>query len=195
VPGLIELRLRAASRLVALALLCASAGCGDVDGSSGNFPGAFAYESPAMDFHFYLLEPPWIPIALPTGETFFLVPPDSTITITAAAEADADYTLHIAAQSGAATTAFQNAAAAQSPPWNLSQQRTFTTTGGDAGVEISWQEAPQIYHRNSYINGSAAGTSYLMAFTAKTSLAGDQMIEQMVFSFQPRSINASRVGH
>lgn len=183
---------------MSLALLCAAvAGCGDMDGGAGNFPGAFAYESPAMDFHFYLLEPPWIPVTLPTGETFFLVPPDGTITIspTAVQETDAAYTLHITGQSGDAATAFQAAASAQSPAWNLGNQKTFTTAGGDDGVEISWQEAAAIYHRQAYVNGSAAGTSYELRFTAKVSVASDPMVDQMVFSFEPRSISASRVGH
>jgi hypothetical protein len=176
----------------ALALAAGAAGCGDIDGGAGGFPGTVVYESPGKDFHFHLLEPPWIPIRLPTGEIFFLVPPSGTINITAAQEADAAYTLHIAFQSGAdAATAFASHAVAG---WDLSKKKTFTTAGNDAGVEINWQESAKVYHREADINGSTAGTSYQMRFTAKTPLGDNTLIDQMVMSFEPRSFSASRVG-
>jgi hypothetical protein len=173
------------------AVLAGLAACGDINGGSGGFPGTVVYESPAKDFHFHLLEPPWIPFKLPTGETFFLVPPEGTITITAALESDAAYTLHIAIQSGDANAAFQ---AHVIGAWDLSKKQALTTLGGDAGVEISWQEGAQVYHREAYVNGSAAGTSYQLRFTAKTSLANNPLIDQMVLSFEPRAFSASRVG-
>ena len=189
-------RCRSAARVVALALLAASSvapalSCGDINGGGGGFPGTVVYESPAKDFHFHLLEPPWIPIKLPTGEIFFLVPPEGMISITAAQETDAAYTLHIALQNADATSAYQ---AHIISAWDLSKKKTFMTPGGDAGIEINWQEGPKVYHREAYVNGSTAGTSYQLRFTAKTPLDDNALIEQMVLSFEPRAFSASRVG-
>jgi len=178
---------------LSLVVAAGATGCGDIDGSAGGFPGTVVYESPAKDFHFHLLEPPWIPVKiLATGEIFFLVPPEGLIQITSAQEADAAYTLHIAFQSSAdAATAF---AAHVAAGWDLSKKKTFTTPGADTGVEISWQEAAKVYHREADINGSTAGTSYQMRFTAKTPLGDNALIDQMVMSFEPRPFSASRVG-
>ena len=169
----------------------AVAACGDIDGGKGDYPGTTVYESPGKDFHFHLLEPPWIPIKLPTNEVFFVVPPEGTISITAAQEADAAYTLHIALQNADAATAFLSHATAQ---WNLAQKRVFTTPGADAGVEIDWQESTGVYHREADITGSVAGTSYQLRFTSKTSMVGNPFVEQMIVSFEPRAVAASRVG-
>ena len=172
----------------------ALAACGDVDAGSGRFPGTVVYESPAKDFHFHLLEPPWIPFKSPTGEIFFFVLPEGMLSLTMGVNPDVDaaYTLHIALQNADADSAFQAHAVGL---WDLSQKKTFTTPGGDTGVEISWQESATVYRREAYVNGSSAGTSYQLRFTAKTPLGDNAFVEQMVQSFEPRSFSASRVGN
>jgi hypothetical protein len=157
--------------------------CGDIDGSSGHFPGTVVYESPTHDFHFHMLQPPWIPIPLPTG-TFFAVPPTEVVAIPT--EADALYSLHIDRMTGDAQAAFSAAAGTQQPPWDLMQSQTVKAGAVTMGVEMSWQEAPTIFRRHAYINGAAAGTSFRLRFTAKKSMRDDPMITQMIASFEPK---------
>jgi hypothetical protein len=170
-----------------LALLLGLAGCGDVDASAVSFPGTVVYESPSGSYHFHLLEPPWISISINNNsQVLFLVPPtDIAVTVSASAqEADALYSLRVTAQAGDAASNFQ--AHALQNQWDASKQKSITPVGGDAGIEINWQEAPAVYHREADIDGSTPGTSFLLKFTAKVPLDDDPMIDQMVLSFQPR---------
>jgi hypothetical protein len=173
------------------ALLLGAAGCGDVDAGSVSFPGTVVYQSPSGAYHFHLLEPPWIALSV-NGQDVFLVPAtDIAVSVSVMTqETDALYSLLISGQAGDAATNFQEHASVQSPPWDLSQKHDITPVGGDAGVEISWQEAPAVYHREADINGSTAGTSFLLRFTSKQPLDDDPMIDQMVLSFQPRPSEA-----
>jgi hypothetical protein len=141
------------------------------------------YNSPARDFHFHMLQPPWIPVPLPT-ETFFVVPPTEVVGIPS--EADALYSMHIDRQTGDARAAFSAAAGAQQPPWDLDQSQTLKAGAVAMGVEMSWQETPTVFRRDAYINGAAADTSFRLRFTAKRSMRDDPMIAQMIASFEPR---------
>jgi hypothetical protein len=167
-----------------LAALAGVAACGDIDGGGGSFPGTVAYESPGQTFHFHLLEPPWVPVTL-QDETIFLVPASEISVSVTAQESDALFSLHVAAQSGDAATAFQTQASAHAGVWDLTKKQTFTAVGGQAGVEISWQEEPDVFHREAHVTGASAQTSFQLLFTAKSSLAGDPMIRQMIVSFGP----------
>ena len=167
-----------------------SAACGQTDGQAGNFPGTVIYDSPAGDFHLHLLEPPWLPLRLPT-ETFFVVPPNA-VTLSVR-EADALYSLHIYKQSTDATTAFTAQAQQQSPPWDLGQSKALAG-GTTSGVDMSWTGGANQYHRDAYVDDDAPGTSFRLHFTAKTPMATDPMISQIIASFQPWPSSANGDG-
>ncbi|HET6282490.1 MAG TPA: hypothetical protein VFH73_16115 [Polyangia bacterium] len=161
--------------------LCLFAACGQTDGDSAHFPGTVTYDSPTGDFHLHLLEPPWLPIRLPT-ETFFAVPP-SAVTLSVR-EDDALYSLHIYKQSTDATTAFTAQAQQQSPPWDVAQSQALAG-GTTSGVDMSWTGGPNVFHRDAFVDDDLPGTSFRLHFTAKTSMAADPMISQIIASFQP----------
>jgi hypothetical protein len=165
-------------------LLAAGVSCGDIDGGTGHFPGTVTYDSPAKDFHFNLLEPPWVPVTLQT-ETFFLVPSSEITVSVTTRETDALYSLHVIPQSADAATAFAARAATQGSAWNPADKQPVTSVSGKTGFEISWQESAQVFHREAHINGATAGSSFQLHFNAKKSLADDPMIKQMIVSFGP----------
>jgi len=172
--------------LLATLALLGAAGCGDINGGSEPFAGTVLYQSPGQSYHLRLLEPPWLPVTL-QNETVFLVP-SSTLTVSVTTqESDALYSLHVTPQSGNALTSFEARSAAQSPAWDLSKKQTFTTAGGQSGVEISWQESATAFHREAHVDGANASSSFQLYFTARRSLADDPMILQMIVSFGPGS--------
>ena len=158
--------------------------CGDIDGGQP-FAGTTLYESPTKSFHLRLLEPPWLPVTL-QGETIFVVPSSSALSISVTAqESDALYSLHVTPQAGDALTAFQTSASSQNPPWNLSTRQSVTSVGGQSGVDISWQESATVFHREAHIDGASAATSFELRFTSRKSMADDPMIRQMIVGFGP----------
>jgi hypothetical protein len=172
--------------LMSLSLLGA-VGCGDVNGGSEAFPGTVLYQSPSQTYHMRLLEPPWLPVTL-QNETIFLVPSTSSLSLSVsvtAQESNALYSLHVTPRAGNAPTAFQTSASTQSPAWDLSTKQDLTAVGGQAGVEISWQESATAFHRQANIDGATTGSSFELRFTARKSLADDPMIRQMIVSFGP----------
>jgi hypothetical protein len=177
--------LRFVPRWFLLASLVGGVGCGDINGGDEPFPGTVTYESPGQTYHLRLLEPPWFPVTL-KSETVFLVPSGSVsappVTIQ---ESDALYSLHVTPRPGNALTAFQTQARAQTPPWNLETKQTVTAVGGQAVLDISWQELPTVFHREAHIDGSSSSSSFELLFTGGKSLAGDAMILQMILSFGP----------
>lgn len=181
--------LRAAALAAALVV---PAACGQTDGGNAHFPGTVTYDSPAGDFHLHLLQPPWIPIRLPT-ETFFIVPP-SAVSLSSREE-DALYSLHIYRQSTTATMAFETQAQEQSPPWDVAQSRTLAG-GTTTGVEMSWTAGQERYYRDAYVDDDMPGTSFRLHFTAKQPMASDPMISQIIASFDPRpsSVHTSTSG-
>ncbi len=167
-----------------LALSLALVGCGDINAGSQPFAGTVSYTSPDKAYHLQLLEPPWVPVTLPT-ETVFLVP-SSIISVSAAAEeSDAIYTLHVTPRPGNAAAAFQSSASAQTPPWDLSTRQSVVVIGGQSGLDISWQESATVYHREAHIDGATSASSFELLFTGPKPLAGDGMILQMIISFGP----------
>jgi hypothetical protein len=159
------------------------AACGDIDGSQP-FAGTTLYQSPTKSFHLRLLEPPWLPVTL-QGETVFVVPSNALSVSVTAQESDALYSLHVTPRTGNALTAFQTSASAQTPPWDLNTRQTVTASGGQSGVDISWQESAAVFHREANIDGASAATSFELRFTSGKSLADDPMILQMIVSFGP----------
>src|SRR5262245_13201888 len=120
--------------LLALLGVAAVAACGEIDGGQQPFAGTTRYQDPGGSYELSLLEPPWIPIF--TGsETIFVVPPSEILDITAG-EANALYSLHVTGVAGDPAGAMASAAAASSPPWDLSKQRPVKALSGVTGVEV-----------------------------------------------------------
>jgi hypothetical protein len=157
------------------------AGCGDVDAGAEPFAGTVRYQDPGGEYQLHLLEPPWIPISL-QGESVFVVPP-SEIKLEST-EADALYSLHVTGLDDEATRALAAAAAAATPPWDLSRKRTVRTVSGATGAEVSWQEGTTAYHREVFV-GAVSSRCYHLHFTAKRPIADESMITQMIVSFSP----------
>ena len=168
-----------------LLALLGAAGCGDIDGGEP-FAGTVLYQSTGQSYHLRMLEPPWVPVTI-QGQTVFVVVSTSLTVSASLKESDAMYSLHVNPQSGDAASSFQASAAAQSPPWDLSQRQTRTTVGGQSVVEISWQESAGVFHRQAHIDGANASSSFQLYFTGKKSMADDAMILQMIVSFGPGS--------
>ncbi len=171
-----------------LALSVGLVGCGDVNGTDP-FAGTVMYESADSSYHLRLLEPPWIPITV-QSQTLFVVP-SASISLSAKTVSvnDALYTLQVTPRPGNAATAFQNSASTHTPPWDLSTKQTVVATGGQSGVDISWQESATVYHREAHIDGATANSSFELLFTGPQPLADDGMILQMIISFGPGAGN------
>jgi hypothetical protein len=167
-----------------LACLAGSAGCGDIDGGSEPFPGTVMYVSPQQTYHLRLLEPPWLPVTL-QSETVFLVPSSTLSVSVTSKESDALYSLHVTPRPGNALSSFQTSASGQSPPWDLGAKQEVTVAGGQAGLDISWQESATVFHREAHIDGDSAASSFELRFTGRKPLADDPMILQMILSFGP----------
>jgi hypothetical protein len=172
------------SRLSVLALaaaLLAAAGCGDVDGNSQPFVGSALYQDPGGAYQIRLLEPPWVPIPLPTGETLFVVPPNGgEISLD---ESTALFSLHVSAVSGAPSD-LATAATMGLPASAAVHTQTVHAAGGASGVDVSWTENATVFHRDAFLAANEKST-YRLHFTAMQSMAGDHMITQMIVSFVP----------
>ena len=176
--------------LLALSALVAG-GCGDIDGAQP-FAGMVRYQDPSGQYEVRMLEPPWIPLPIP-GQTVFAVPA-STVNA-ASALTDALYSLQISGADVDARSALTTAAAAAVPPWNLTRQHPVQTAAGAAGAEMSWQESPQLFHREVFV-GSVPTRSFHLQFLAKRDIGEDAMITQMILSFAPQGTAAGTgVGH
>lgn len=169
--------------IVALGFLLglAAAGCGQVDGKSGLFPGTVLYQSPGSEFEFNLLEPPWRE-TVTSSETIFVVP--SKILTLLPTEEGALYSLHIYRQNTDAATALQADAPARLPNEGSTGPSNVTSGTGSTGLEMSWKEAASVYHRDAYVT-IATGQTFRLHFSAATPLGDDNMITQMIASFRP----------
>jgi hypothetical protein len=162
-------------------LAAAAAGCGDVDASSQPFVGSVLYQDPGGAYTIRLLEPPWVPIPLPTGETLFVVPPNGgEISLD---ESDALFSLHIAAVSGTPSDLAADATSGL-PASAAVHQQTVHTAGAASGTDVSWTESATVFHRDAFLAAGGKST-YRLQFTAMQSMAGDPMITQMIVSFVP----------
>jgi hypothetical protein len=178
--------------MMASATAALAGGCGDIDGGQQPFAGTVLYQDIQGQFQLRLLAPPWVavPPVMP-GVTIFVVMPDA-LTIDST-ESDAPYSLDVAVASGDAASALRAAAAAASPPWDLSKQRNVRTASGATGGEIDWQEAGPVYHREVFA-GAPTTSAFHLHFSAKTPIADDVMISQMILSFAPKTAAVSPGG-
>jgi hypothetical protein len=182
--------MRCPSALIAGALAAISAvGCGDVDGGSQPFAGTILYEDSGGAFEFRLLEPPWIPPLYVTQlmATFSVVPPaNATITTDPTVLlAESLYSLQVWPVTGDPATAMASVkgtipAGAASVPMNAVE-----TASGNTGVEMAWQEATEVFHRDAFLAGSATPT-FRLHFTAQKPIDDDAMVGQMISSFRAK---------
>jgi hypothetical protein len=177
----------ALSVVLLAALSLGGAGCGDMDGSKP-FAGTSRYQEKTGAYELRLLEPPWVPLTI-QGQLIFVVFPSDVIN-TMLKETDALYTLHINSVGGDPDGAL---VAARTSSWGSSSPEPVLAVSGAAGVEVSWQEAPTIYHREVFL-GTAAGPTFYLHFTAQTPLADDGMVTQMILSFAPRGTSVTGAG-
>jgi hypothetical protein len=76
------------------------------------------------------------------------------------------------------------------PPGAAVGPRTFTTAAGAGGVEIAWQEAAEVFHRDAFIAGTGTQT-FQLHFTGRHALQDDAMLTQMITSFASTPMVAS----
>lgn len=163
-------------------------GCGNEDAGNAAFAGTVVYESPTGEYRFNLLEPPWRQI-INQSETIFVVP--SKIITLLPSEADAVYALHIYRQNTDAASALQADEKTRSTVESMTGPTAVASGTGASGVQMSWQEAASVYHRDAYIN-IAAGLSFRMHFSAAAPMADDNMVSQMIASFRPLAAGGAK---
>jgi hypothetical protein len=178
-----------------------AAGCGDVDGGSSPYAGTVVFDSPDGAFHFHYLSPPWfaaelpegvelVPGALPAGayRWVFFVPRVGKLPTGIPQQTDVRYSLYIKPETTPAAQALAASAAALSPPPAPDKLRDVVVEPrGTVGREMSWQEAPALFHREAYLSAQNPATSYRMGFTAERDISNDAMVALMIASFEPRA--------
>lgn len=162
------------------------AGCGQIDGANEPFAGTVLYEDPQGDFSLRILQPPWLPALKYQGKTFFVVPPsDATIsTDPLVILAEALYSLHVDAAGGAPPDAMQSIKSGL-PVTSMARDRDVRTASGATGMELSWKEAEELFHRDAFLAGSGTPT-FRLHFTARRDVGDDPMVGQMIASFDTR---------
>jgi hypothetical protein len=183
--------MRALPTLLACTLAVAAAdGCGDVDAGSAQFPGTILYQDPQGAFEFRLLEPPWIPPFVLTYDqlrlTFSVVPPpDATVT------ADPMILLNQALYSLQFSEVTGDPAAAMAevkgsiPAGGSAESGSVSNSTGTTGVEMTWQEQTNVFHRDAFLAGQGTPT-FRLHFTAQKEIGEDPMVGQMISSFRAK---------
>jgi hypothetical protein len=185
--------MRAPPALVAACSLAAAlaVGCGDVDGTTAQFPGTILYQDPKGGFEFRLLQPPWLPPFLyVNGDlqlTFSVVPPvDATIsTDPAVLLGEALYSLQFNKVTGDPATAMAEVKGTIPGGGAAVPTVDVVTTTGSTGFEMAWQEQTTVFHRDAFL-ASAGTPTFRLHFTAKKEIADDDMVGQMIRSFRAK---------
>ena len=60
-----------------------------------------------------------------------------------------------------------------------------STATGTTGVEMAWQERPDVFHRDAFLAGAGTPT-FRLHFTAQKEIADDAMVGQMISSFRAK---------
>jgi hypothetical protein len=183
--------MRAVSALLVCALAVVPAvGCGDVDATRAQFPGTILYTDPQGAFEFRLLQPPWIPPFVLTYPdlrlTFSVVPPpDSTVTADPnILLAQALYSLQFSQVTGDPIAAMAEVKGSI-PGGSSAATGSVDTATGTAGVEMTWQEDADVFHRDAFLAGTGTPT-FRLHFTAQKEIAEDSMVGQMISSFHAK---------
>jgi hypothetical protein len=174
-----------------LVLLLAAAvggvGCGDVDAGSTPFAGTVLYLDPAGAYQLHLLEPPWIPDSF-DAVTVFVVPPSDLNDVTDLSAAL--YTLHIDTVLGAPEIGRDNEesavfATATGPASTLQiSDASLRTVSGATAYELSFEPSAGLFERDVFL-ASPSSATFRLQFGAKASISQDEMVTQMILSFEP----------
>ena len=183
--------MRAPLGLLACALAVSSAvGCGDIDGDNAQFPGTILYQDPAGAFEFRLLQPPWIPPfvhpALPDMTFSVVPPPDATVSADPGVLlGEALYSLQFSKVTGDPATAMADVKGTIPGGGTAVPTGMVMAASGSTGVEMAWQEAEGMFHRDAFLAGTGTPT-FRLHFTAKKEIAEDDMVGQMISSFRAK---------
>jgi hypothetical protein len=183
--------MRAALRFFACALMASSAvGCGDIDGGSAQFPGTILYQDPAGAFEFRMLQPPWIPPfvhPLLPDVTFSVVPPpDATVSADPTVLlGEALYSLQFSKVTGDPASAMASVKGTIAGGGMSVATEEVTAASGSTGVEMAWQEAEGMFHRDAFLASSGTPT-FRLHFTSKKEITDDDMVAQMITSFRAK---------
>jgi len=181
-------------RVVTALMVCSitglsAAGCGDIDGSTAQFPGTILYVDPKGAFEFRLLQPPWIPpFFFPDiAQTFSVVPPpDATVTPDPSILLkEALYSLQFYAVTGDPVTAMTEVKGTIPGGGTAVPTGLVETATGSAGVEMAWQENETVFHRDAFLAGTGTPT-FRLHFTAQKEITDDNMVGQMISSFRAK---------
>ena len=181
-------------RLVTALMVCslagiATAGCGDIDGSTAQFPGTILYVDPKGAFEFRLLQPPWIPpLFFPDIEQTFSVvpPPDATVTPDISILLrEALYSLQFYKVIGDPMTAMAEVKVTIPGGGSAVPTEVVETATGSTGVEMAWQENEAVFHRDAFLAGPGTPT-FRLHFTAQKEITDDNMVGQMISSFRAK---------
>jgi hypothetical protein len=161
--------------------------CGGIDAGSTPFPGTVVYVDPAGAYQFHLLEPPWIPASFDTV-TVFVVPPSNLNDVTDLSAAL--YSLHVDTVLGtpqgnrdSEASGVINTSTVPASAIHL-DEGTFQTVSGTSGDELSWEPAAGTFERDAFLAGPSTAT-FRLQFGAKEPISDDEMITQMILSFEP----------
>ena len=181
--------MRVVTALMACSLAgISTAGCGDIDGSTAQFPGTILYVDPKGAFEFRLLQPPWIPplFFADIEQTFSVVPPpDATVT------PDPSILLREALYSLQFAGHRRPGDRDDGGEGDDSRRGTAVPTGlvetatGSTGVEMAWQEKEAVFHRDAFLAGPGTPT-FRLHFTAQKEITDDKMVGQMISSFRAK---------
>jgi hypothetical protein len=184
--------MRAVTALMVCALAVGStAGCGDIDASTAQYPGTILYQDPEGGFEFRLLQPPWLPPFLYKFEdlrlTYSVVPPpDATVTTNLEVIlGQALYSLQFSKVTGDPAAAIAEVKGSLPGGTTVDPGGPVSNVTGSSGVEMAWQTEPEVYHRDVFLAGPGTPTFRLL-FTAKQPISDDAMVNQMISSFRAK---------
>jgi hypothetical protein len=181
------------SLLVCSLAVISAAGCGDIDGSTAQFPGTILYQDAKGDFEFRLLQPPWLPpfrytnTQLGIDLTYSVVPPvDATVTadVTVLLN-EALYSLQFGEVTGDPATAMAEVKGTIPGGGASVPSAAVATVSGSTGVEMAWQEQETVFYRDAFL-ASPGTPTYRLHFAAKKEIATDAMVGQMIRSFKAK---------
>ena len=171
--------------LLILALLTL-VGCGDIDAGSTAFPGTVLYTDPAGAYQFRLLEPPWVPASL-EGVALFAVPPSDLNNVTDLTAAL--YTLRVdtvlGTPEGNRDDEESAVFATETTPAATHQivEESTRTVSGTTAYGLSWEPSAGLFERDLFLAGPSSAT-FRLQFGAKVPIAEDDMVTQMILSFE-----------
>ncbi|HXT99863.1 MAG TPA: hypothetical protein VN903_02655 [Polyangia bacterium] len=184
--------MRALTALFVCALAVGStAGCGDIDASTAEFPGTILYQDPGGAFELRLLQPPWLPPFLVKYSDFQMTfsvvpPPDATVTTDLnVILGQALFSLQMSKVTGDPAAAIAEVKGSLPGGSSVEPQGPISNASGSSGVEMAWQEEVDVFHRDAFLAGPGTPT-FRLHFTAQQEITDDPMIGQMIASFRAK---------